>query len=101
MHANGSQVNYFGSVSGALSSGWALYTANIIFGGTNKIFVNGRQVMSVTNTDSISVSTKPLTFPRGFGGEGECDIGQFYYYNTQLTTEQIIQNYDASKPTYM
>ena len=101
LHANGSQVNYFGSVSGALSSGWALYTANIIFGGTNKIFVNGRQVMSVTNTDSISVSTKPLTFPRGFGGEGECDIGQFYYYNTQLTTEQIIQNYDASKPTYM
>ena len=44
---------------------------------------------------------KVLTFPTGFYGEGECDIGQFYYYNTELTTTQIIQNYDASKPRYL
>jgi uncharacterized repeat protein (TIGR02543 family) len=107
LHENGSLlVNYFNSVSGVLSSGWALYTANIQFGNgggrTNKLFVNGRQVMSsISNETGIPAPTKNLTFPRGFGGEGECDIGQFYYYNTELTTSEIIQNFDATKPTYM
>jgi len=105
LHENGSQVNYFNSVTGVLSSGWALYTANIQFGSAggrqNKLFVNGRQVLSVTSTDTgIGSTTQNLTFPAGFYGEGECDIGQFYYYNTELTTTQIIQNFDASKPTY-
>ena len=105
LHENGSQVNYYISVAGVLSSGWALYTANIQFGNgggrQNKIFVNGRQVMTATSTDGINAPTQNLTFPRGFGGEGDCDIGQFYYYNTELTPTQIIQNFDASKPTYM
>jgi uncharacterized repeat protein (TIGR02543 family) len=110
LHANGSQVNYFDSVTGAfngrLSSGWALYTANVQFGNgggrQNKVFVNGRQVLTATSTDTgISTSNENLTFPRGFYGEGECDIGQFYYYNTELTTTQIIQNYDATKPRYI
>jgi uncharacterized repeat protein (TIGR02543 family) len=105
LHQNSSQVNYYTSVTGVLSSGWALYTANIQFGNgggrQNKIFVNGRQVLSVTNTDNIGSPTQNLTFPKGFGGEGECDIGQFYYYNTELTPTQIIQNFDATKPTYM
>lgn len=105
LHQNSSQVNYYTSVAGVLSSGWALYTANIQFGNgggrQNKIFVNGRQVMTATSTDNIGNPTKPLTFPSGFGGEGDCDIGQFYYYNTELTPTQIIQNFDASKPTYM
>ena len=105
LHENGSQVRYFPSVAGVLSSGWALYTANIQFGSggerENKIFVNGRQVLSVTSTDNISSPTQNLTFPTGFYGEGECDIGQFYYYNTELTVEQVIQNYDASKPKYI
>lgn len=105
LHANSSQVNYYTSVAGVLSSGWALYTANIQFGNgggrQNKIFVNGRQVMSATSTDNIGNPTKPLTFPTGFGGEGECDIGQFYYYNTELTPTQIIQNFDATKHMYM
>jgi uncharacterized repeat protein (TIGR02543 family) len=105
LHANGSQINYFTSVAGVLSSVWALYTANINFGGinggVNKIFVNGRQVMTMTSTNRINYPTKNLTFPTGFGGEGECDIGQFYYYKAQLTTEQIIQNYDATKSKYL
>jgi hypothetical protein len=42
-----------------------------------------------------------MTFPTGFGGEGKCDIGQFYYYNTELTTTQIIQNFDATKHRYI
>jgi len=107
LHENGvSQVNYYTSVTGVLSSGWALYTAVVQFGNgggrTNKIFVNGRQVASATSTETaIPSSTQNLTFPTGFYGEGKCDIGQFYYYNTELTTEQVIQNYDASRPRYI
>jgi len=107
LHENGSsQVNYFNSVTDVLSSGWALYTANVQFGNgggrQNKLFVNGREVMSTTSNESgIPSSTQNLTFPTGFYGEGECDIGQFYYYNTELTTTQIIQNFDATKHTYI
>lgn len=107
LHENGSsQVNYFNSVTGVLSSGWALYTANIQFGNgggrQNKLFVNGRQVSTATSNESgIPSSTQNLTFPTGFYGEGECDIGQFYYYNTELTTTQIIQNFDATKHKYI
>jgi hypothetical protein len=107
LHENGSSlVNYFTSVTGVLSNGWALYTANVQFGNgggrQNKIFVNGRQVMSRTSTETgIPSSTQNLTFPTGFYGEGECDIGQFYYYNTELSVTQIIQNYDATKTKYM
>ena len=107
LHENGSsQVNYFTSVTGVLNSGWALYTANIQFGNgggrQNKLFVNGRQVMtSTSNETGIPSPTQNLTFPTGFYGEGECDIGQFYYYNAELTTTQIIQNFDATKHTYI
>jgi uncharacterized repeat protein (TIGR02543 family) len=107
LHENGSsQVNYFSSVTGVLSSGWALYTANIQFGNgggrQNKLFVNGRQVLTATSNETgIPSATQNLTFPTGFYGEGECDIGQFYYYNTELTTTQIIQNFDATKHTYI
>ena len=107
LHENGSsQVNYFNSVSGVLSSGWALYTANVQFGNgggrQNKVFVNGRQVLTATSNETgIPSPTQNLTFPTGFYGEGECNIGQFYYYNTELSVTQIIQNYDASKPRYL
>ena len=107
LHLNGSsRDNRFKSITGVLSNGWRLYTANIQFGNgggrENKIFVNGRQVLSATSTESsIPNPTQNLTFPAGFGGDGKCEIGQFYYYNTELTTTQIIQNYDASKPRYI
>ena len=107
LHLNGrTQDNAIYSVAGVLSSGWRLYTANIQFGNgsgrTNKLFVNGRQVLTATSTETIvGTATKNITFPAGFGGDGECDVGQFYYYNTELTTTQIIQNYDASKPRYI
>lgn len=107
LHENGSsQVNYFTSVNEVVSSGWRLYTANVQFGNgggrQNKIFVNGRQVLSATSNETgIPSATQNMTFPTGFYGEGECDIGQFYYYNTELTTTQVIQNYDASKSRYL
>jgi uncharacterized repeat protein (TIGR02543 family) len=107
LHLNGSsRDNRFSSSTGVLSSEWALYTANIQFGNgggrQNKIFVNGRQVLAETSSEgNIPNRNQNLTFPAGFGGDGECDIGQFYYYNTELTTPQIIQNYDATKPRYI
>ena len=107
LHLNGSsRDNRFPTATGVISNGWRLYTANVQFGNggsrQNKIFINGRQVLSATSNESfISNRDQNLTFPAGFGGEGECDIGQFYYYNTELTTTQVIQNYDASKSRYL
>jgi uncharacterized repeat protein (TIGR02543 family) len=105
LHENGSsQIHYFNSVTGVLSNGWTLYTANINFGNgaPNKIFVNGRQVASATSDESgFQDNTQNLTLATGFNAEGKCDIGQFYYYNTQLSTAQIIKNFDATKHMYM
>ncbi len=76
LHENGTtQVNYFTSVAGVLSNGWVLYTANVQFGNgggrQNKIFVNGRQVMTATSNEiGIPSPTQNLTFPTGFYGEG-------------------------------
>lgn len=107
LHLNGSsRDNKFPTSANVISNGWRLYTANIQFGNgggrQNKIFINGRQVLSVISTESsIPNPDQNLTFPAGFGGDGECDVGQFYYYNTELSVTQIIQNYDASKPRYL
>jgi hypothetical protein len=107
LHMNGSsRDNRFPSATDVVSNGWRLYTANVQFGSgggrRNKIFVNGRQVLSVTSSEiSIPSPTQNLTFPAGFGGDGECEIGQFLYYNTELSVTQVIQNYDASKPRYL
>jgi len=107
LHLNGSsRDDRFNSITGVLRSGWALYTANVQFGNgggrQNKIFVNGRQVRSATSNESaIPSPTQNLTILSGFSGDAECDIGQFYYYNRELTVTEVIQNYDASKPTYI
>lgn len=107
LHLNGSsRDNKFPTSANVISNGWRLYTANVQFGNgggrQNKIFINGRQVLSAISTESgIPNPDQNLTFPAGFGGDGECDVGQFYYYNTELSVTQIIQNYDASKPRYL
>jgi uncharacterized repeat protein (TIGR02543 family) len=114
IHLNGGSVDTnnntfypnYRSNTGVLSSGWALYTANIQFGSggsrQNKIFVNGRQVISATSTESsIPNKDQNLTISSGFGGDAECYIGQFYYYDRELTVTEVIQNYDASKPRYL
>jgi hypothetical protein len=107
LHLNGlSRDNRFPSSTGVISSGWVLYTANVQFGNgggrQNKIFVNGRQVMAVTSSESsIPRPGQNMTFPAGYGGDGECEIGQFLYYNTELSVTQVIQNYDATKIKYI
>ena len=114
IHLNGQSIdtnntafypNYISNPD-VLSNGWALYTANIQFGNgggrQNKIFINGRQVISATSNESgVPSNTQNLQFLSGFGGDAECDVGQIYYYDTELTVTQVIQNYDASKPRYI
>ena len=107
LHLNGRNYDdRLKSITGVLSNGWVLYTANVQFGNgggrTNRIFVNGRQVMNTINNETaIPNNNQHLTFPAGFYGDGECDVGEFYYYTTQLTTTQIIQNFDATKHRYI
>jgi hypothetical protein len=107
LHLNGSRRDdKFKSSTQVLSDGWTLYTANIQFGNggerTNKIFVNGRQVLDIGSSEfSVPSPTQNMTIAGGFGGSGICDVGQFYYYNTELSTAQIIQNFDATKHMYM
>ena len=107
LHLNGgSRDNRFPSVAGVLTEEWTLYTANVQFGNgggrENKIFVNARPVMRVLSTEtSVPSPTKDLTLASGFGGFARCDIGQFYYYDTQLSITQVIQNYDATKSMYI
>ena len=103
LHLNGSsRDDKYKSITGVLSNGWVLYTANVKFGGQNRIFINGRQVLNTTSSESnIPSNTQNLTISAGFGGDGECDVGQFYYYTAELTTAQIIQNYDATKSRYL
>ena len=103
LHLNGSgRDDRFNSITGILRNGWTLYTANVQFGGQNNIFVNGRQVLTAASTESNTNSNNQnLTILSGFAGDAECDIGQFYYYNRELSVTEVIQNYDASKPRYL
>ena len=112
LHLNGLNIDTntnptFQTNTDVLSRGWALYTATIQFGNSegrkNKLFVDGRQVLEITSTEtSIPNTNQNLTLAGGHGGCGECDIGEFYYYdNVHLSTYQIIQNFDATKHRYM
>jgi hypothetical protein len=53
----------------------------------------------------MSSSTAPLQFPRGLQDTGAnfcpADVGAFYLYNTALSQENIIRNFDATKPRYI
>jgi hypothetical protein len=52
----------------------------------------------------MNVPTAPLQFPRGIQNTiynfCPADVGAFYLYNTALSQETIIQNFDATKSRY-
>jgi hypothetical protein len=106
IHENGnSQVYFWDTGANLINNQWTLYTANIQFGSggsrTNKLFINGRQVLTQTSNDiGINSPTAPLQIALGINGYGNLDVGAFYYYNSELTTTQIIQNYDSTKSRY-
>jgi hypothetical protein len=111
LNMNGGSVNgNYSSSAGVYSNGWALYTIVVRFGGgsgnPSYSYVSTRRVVTASNGEgSMPSPTAPLQFPRGIQDSSfnycPADIGQLYYYNTALTQTQIIQNYDATKPTYI
>lgn len=111
LNMNGGSVNgNYGSSAGVYSNGWALYTIVVRFGGgsgnPSYAYVSTRCVVTANNGESsVPSSTAPLQFPRGMQNSiynfCPADVGAFYLYNTALSQETIIQNFDATKHTYI
>ena len=106
---NGSSVNgRYSSSTGVYSNGWALYTIVVRFGGgsgsPSYAYVSTRRVVTANNSESFMPSQAPLQFPRGIQETGgnfcPADVGAFYLYNTVVSQEDIIRNYDATKTRY-
>lgn len=109
-NVNGNNNSSVEFPTGVYSSGWALYTIVVSFGGGSRspsyAYVSTRRVVEVTNNEIRMPSPNaPLQFPRGIQDPNAnfcpADVGAFYYYNMELTRTQIIQNFDATKHTYM
>jgi hypothetical protein len=109
LNMNGSSVNgNYSSATGVYSNGWALYTIVVRFGGgsvsPSYVYVSTRRVVTASNNESNIPSQAPLQFPRGYqdGTFGFCpaDVGALYLYNTTVSQEDIIRNYDATKARY-
>lgn len=90
------------------NNNWALYTIVVRFrGGTSNpsyAYVSTRRVVTANNNESNVPPTAPLQFPRGIqeANTNFCpaDVGAFYLYNTAVSQEDIIRNYDATKSRY-
>lgn len=108
---NGSGVDgTYGSPADVYATAtWYLYTIVVCFGGgsgsPSYVYVNGRRVATGNNSDfGIPSNNAPLQFPRGLQNTiynfCPADVGAFYVYNTALSQEDIIRNFDATKSTY-
>ena len=98
----------YNSSNGVYSNEWALYTIVVRFGGgsgnPSYTYVSTRRVVTANNAESsITNNGAPLQFPKGIQ-EGssfrQADVGAFYLYNTAVSQENIIRNYDATKSRY-
>ena len=107
---NGGSVDAnYPSETGVYSNGWGLYTIVVRYGrgsgNPSYAYVSTRLVVTGNNGESAAPSPNPpLQFPRGVqeGIDNFCpaNVGAFYLYNTALSQEDIIRNYDATKPRY-
>ena len=107
---NGQNVNATEySSAGVYNNGWALYTIVVSFGGgsgsPSYTYVSTRRVVTYADSETVMPNpAAPLQFPRGVQDTGvyfcPADVGAFYLYNTALSQETIIQNFDATKPRY-
>lgn len=107
---NGSGVDgTYSSPAGVYAGAtWILYTIVVRFGGgsgsPSYVYVNGRRVATGNNADfGIPSNNAPLQFPRsiqGWDNFAPTDVGAFYVYNTALSQEDVIRNFDATKSTY-
>jgi titin len=96
------------SSNGVYNNGWALYSIVVRFGGgsgsPSYAYVSTRRVVTAANTETSMPSQAPLQFPKGIQeGNSFCpaDVGAFYLYNTAVSQEDIIRNYDATKSRYV
>ena len=107
---NGRSVNGTDySPVGVYNNDWALYTIVVRYGrgsgNPSYAYVSTRRVVTVNNGETVAPSPNPpLQFPRGIQEANDyfcpADVGAFYLYNTALSQEDIIRNYDATKPRY-
>ena len=107
---NGSSVDgTYSSPTGVYSNGWSLYTIVVRFGGgsgnPSYTYVSTRRVVTGDNSDGgIPSNNAPIQFPRGIQESTfnfcPADVGAFYLYNTAVSQEDIIRNYDATKSRY-
>ena len=109
LNMNGSSVNgNYSSSTGVYSNSWALYSIVVRFGGgagsPSYTYVSTRRVVTGNNTETGMPRQAPLQFPRGFQDSTfnfcPADVGAFYLYNTAVSQEDIIRNYDATKERY-
>lgn len=106
---NGGDVDgTYNSSNGVYSNEWALYTIVVRFGGgsgsPSYTYVSTRRVVTANNTESsIPNNGAPIQFPKGIQQGStyrQADVGAFYLYNTAVSQEDIIRNYDATKSRY-
>lgn len=96
------------SSNGVYSNGWALYTIVVRFGGgagsPSYTYVSTTRVVTANNEESSISNLANLQFPRGIQEEDSnfcpADVGAFYLYDTAVSQEDIIRNYDATKSRY-
>lgn len=95
---------------GVYNNDWALYTIVVRYGrgsgNPSYAYVSTRRVVTVNNGETVAPSPNPpLQFPRGIQEANDyfcpANVGAFYLYNTALSQEDIIRNYDATKPRYI
>lgn len=109
---NGASVDgtYSSSAGAFATETWTLFTAVICYNGRTSnpsyVYLNPFRVATGNNAEtSIPSNTAPLQFPRGIndGSANFCpaDIGQIFYYGANLSQEDIIRNYDATKSRYV
>ena len=109
LNMNGGGVNgNYSSPAAVYSNGWALYTIVVRFGGGSAnpsyAYVSTRRVVTASNGEIGMDPGAPLQFPRGIQEASfnfcPADVGAFYLYNTALSQETIIRNFDATKSRY-
>ena len=109
LNMNGSTRNndFFSSNNAISLNRWNLITLVIRWNGgsinPSKVFVNNTQVISGENTEtSLGINTSPLKFNAGIqlSREPVSKMGAIYIYTKELSTAEIQENFNATKPRF-
>jgi hypothetical protein len=98
-----SPASWVQSVSDVSTGNW-IHTSIIWDGSTSKIYINGTLDKSVANTGVASTGTSALLigarFQATFGGYGSGNISNFSIYNRAISSQEVLQNYNAQKSRF-